>query len=431
MRTFISFEEAGRIVLGESRILESEKCPLSDALGRTLGLPIVSSENLPSFASSAMDGFATRSNPLNASDVDLEAQARSENEGQTGHTARFQIVEHVAAGTKPQVLIQPGTCARIMTGAAIPLGADTIIPREYALEEDGWATFLAPYDSEASREPGKHIRPAGEDVKVGDLVFPAGTVISPPVLGMLASLGFHRPEVRKKPLVGIITTGDEIVAPDQTPGPTQIRNSNGPGLRAQVLYEGGTCDAYDHARDDQEELRRAIQKNAGADLLLLAGGVSVGDHDYVKPVLEGMGFEPLFWKVKQRPGKPLLFGKLGDTLVLGLPGNPVSAAMCFAMYARPLIRRFLGRNPSEPKIKAFLTDDIPKAKDLHYFSRAVAFQEDSGVYSVSMTGAQGSNLYGSVARANCILHLPAGTDRVLKGSEVFIERLPWGDLHLS
>ncbi|MDA1027818.1 MAG: molybdopterin molybdotransferase MoeA [Bacteroidetes bacterium] len=431
MRTFISFEEAKLIVLGESRVLESEKCQLSDALGRTLSLPIISSENLPPFASSAMDGFATQFTQQKGNDVDLGVWANQENESRPAPMSRFRIVEHVAAGAKPLVSIQPGTCARIMTGAVIPLGADTIIPREYAQEEDGWATFWAPYDLAGNREAGKHIRPAGEDVKVGDKVFPAGTVISPPVLGMLASLGFHSPAVIRKPLVGIITTGDEIVAPDHSPGPAQIRNSNGPGLRAQVLYEGGTCDAYDHAKDDPEDIRRAIQKNAGSDLLLLAGGVSVGDHDYVKSALEAMGFEPLFWKVKQRPGKPLLFGKLGPTLVLGLPGNPVSAAMCFAMYARPLIRRFLGRKPTEPLIKAFLTDEIPKVKDLYYFSRAVAFQEDTGVYSVSLKGAQGSNLYGSVARANCILHLPAGTDILPEGAEVFIERLPWGDLHLS
>lgn len=431
MRTFISFEEAGRIVLGESRVLESEKCQLPEALGRSLSLPIVSLENLPPFASSAMDGFATWSTPQQGIGVNVAAGAGSENESQTAPISRFRIVGHVAAGTKALVSIQPGTCARIMTGAAIPSGANTIIPREYAQEEDGWVMFLAPYDSDGYREAGKHIRPAGEDVKVGDPVFPAGTLISPPVLGMLASLGIHSPEVIRKPAVGIITTGDEIVAPDHSPGPAQIRNSNGPGLRAQVLYEGGMCDGYDHAKDDPEDIRQAILKNAGTDLLLLAGGVSVGDHDYVKGVLEAMGFEPLFWKVKQRPGKPLLFGKLGHTLVLGLPGNPVSAAMCFAMYARPLIRRFLGRKPTDPLIKAFLTHDIPKARDLHYFSRAVAYQEDTGVYSVSLKGAQGSNLYGSVARANCILHLPAGTDLLSRGAEVFIERLPWGDLHLS
>ncbi len=408
MRTFISFEEAQQIVLGESRVLASETCALSDALGRTLSQRLVSSENVPPFASSAMDGFAVRL-------------------GEDSPHAHppFRMVEHIAAGMMPQETIVPGTCSRIMTGAPIPSGANTIVPREHALENGGWVTFSSPITI------GKHIRPAGEDIRAGEEVFSAGTLITPPVVGMLATLGCHSPAVVRRPLVAIISSGNEIVAPDQTPGPSQIRNSNGPSLRAQVLSEGGICDSYDHAADAPSDIRAAIQKNSGADLILFSGGVSVGDHDFVKQVLDDMGFEPLFWKVKQRPGKPLVFGKLGSALVLGLPGNPVSTAMCFAMYARPLIRRFLGRTPIAPLTKAFLAEDVQKVKDLHYFSRAVASQDADGRYSVSMKGPQGSNLYGSVVRANCILHLPAGEESLTQGSVVFIERLPWSDLHLS
>ncbi len=406
MRTFISFEDALNMVLASGTKAETEHIALSMALGRTLSEPIVSPLNLPPFRSSAMDGFA-----VIASDL--------VNEG-----AVLKVIEHIKAGDNPQRTIESGTCAKIMTGALFPDGADAVAPVEWVLnEEEAGVSFLR------APRAGQHVRPAAEDVREGDTVFKGGEVITPPITGMLASLGLDPVPVVRRPRVAVISTGDEIVPPDIQPGPAQIRNSNGPALRSQVLAAGGDCDRYEHAADDPAAISSVIESNRSADLLIFSGGVSMGDHDYVKKVLIDLGGEMLFWKVRQRPGKPLAFGTLGNAVFLGLPGNPVSSAMCFAIYARPLIHKMLGRERvGGRKLSAILQHDVMKVADLHHFSRGVAaVGADCGV-SVSEAGSQGSNLFSSVVRANCIIHLPDGETMVREGSPVSIELLPWANL---
>ena len=406
MRTFISFEDALNTVLAFGTKAEAEHISLSMALGRTLSEPIVSPQNLPPFVSSAMDGFA-----VIASDLAQEG-------------AVLKVVEHIKAGDHPQRAIEPGTCAKIMTGALFPEGADAVAPVEWVLSEEGDRVSF-------SRAPraGQHVRPAAEDLREGDTVFAGGEVIAPPIIGMLASLGVDPVPVMQRPRVAVISTGDEIVPPDSQPGPAQIRNSNGPALRSQVLAAGGDCDRYEHAADDPAAIRLVIEENESADILIFSGGVSMGDHDYVKSVLVDMGGEMLFWKVRQRPGKPLAFGTLGKAVFLGLPGNPVSSAMCFAIYARPLIHKMLGRERvGGQKLSAILKHDVKKVADLYYFSRGIAAVGKDGRISVSEAGSQGSNLFSSVVRANCIIHLPSGEAMVPAGSRVTIERLPWANL---
>jgi len=406
MRTFISFEDALNTVLASGTKAEAEHISLSRALGRTLSEPIVSTQNLPPFASSAMDGFA-----VIASDLAQEG-------------AVLNVVEHIRAGDNPQRAIEPGTCAKIMTGALFPEGADAVAPVEWVLSEEGDRVSF-------SRAPqaGQHVRPAAEDLREGDTVFAGGEVITPPITGMLASLGVDPVPVVRRPRVAVISTGDEIVPPDIQPGLAQIRNSNGPALRSQVLAAGGDCDRYQHAADDPGAIRSVIEENKSADILIFSGGVSMGDHDYVKSVLVDMGGEMLFWKVRQRPGKPLAFGTLGGAVFLGLPGNPVSSAMCFAIYARPLIHKMLGRERvGGQKLSAILQHDVKKVADLYHFSRGVAAVGKDGKISVSETGSQGSNLFTSVVRANCIIHLPSGEAKVREGSHVIIELLPWANL---
>lgn len=406
MRTFISFDEARESVLRESRVLDPESCALADALGRTLAEDIVSADNIPPFASSAMDGYAVR-----AADVEAEGPP-------------LAVVEHIAAGMIPARSLTKGTCARIMTGAPIPEGADAVIQREVATEQDERVVFST------GTVVGKHIRPAAEDVRIGDQVFGSGTLLTPPVIGMLASLGKSTVRVTRKPRVAVITTGDEVVDPSERPRPGQIRNSNGPGLRAQVLQAGGDCPEYLHAPDEKEAIRTAIESNRTADAIIFSGGVSMGDHDHVKDVLEELGTRMVFWKVRQRPGKPLAFGLLGGVPVLGLPGNPVSSAMCFDMYARPLIHTLLGRDTSRGiRLTAVLSEDIKKVENLHYFARGFARQQEDGRIYVSTTGAQGSNIYGSVSKANCTLHLPDGVQQMHAGDRVAIELLPWSGLN--
>jgi molybdopterin molybdotransferase len=407
MRTFIPFEEALATVLSAARPMSDESIPLEEALGRTLSGPVVANEDIPPFASSAMDGFAVRSADL-----------------LLGADRVLRISDHIAAGTASPRPLEPGCAAAIMTGAVVPPGADAIIPveRVAARIADGVRFDMVP-------EPGKHIRPAAEDILRGSEVFRGGERITPPILGMLATLGIDPVPVRRRPVVRVISTGDEIVTPNSQPGPGQIRNSNGPALCAQVREAGGECPGYDHALDTPDAIRACIEAGADADILVFSGGVSMGEHDHVRTVLEDMGGHLHFWQVRQRPGKPLAFGELGRQLVLGLPGNPVSSAMCFEIYVRPLIERMVGCSPSSAvPLTACLERAMPKVENLHYFARGLAWLDAEGTLKVEDSGPQGSNLYSSVVRANCIIHLPAGTARVDAGSRVEIQILPWAQL---
>ena len=407
MRTFIPFTEALGIVLSHAIRTGSEQVPLSDALGRTLSGPLQAEGDTPPFASSAMDGFAIRTKDF------VEDVHRP-----------IRVIGHIAAGSMELPIVEEGTCVEIMTGAPFPPGADAVIPVEWIRSRTQDAVVF-----ERAPEPGKHVRPAAEDIRKGDRVFSGGELISPSVLGMLATLGVDPVTVRLPPRVRVISTGDEIVPPASNPGPGQIRNSNGPALRAQVLDAGGWCDGHEHAPDDPEAIRSCIESGPTSNLIVFSGGVSVGDHDHVKAVLDDLGAETIFWKVRQRPGKPLAFGTLGDTLFIGLPGNPVSSAMCFEIYVRPLLERMLGRTTLRtPLLPARLSREMGKVEGLHFFARGVATVTATGDIQVEDAGPQRSNLYGSVVRANCIVHLPAEKDHMPAGASVFIQMLPWASL---
>lgn len=403
MRTLISFEDALACVTAQTRVLQAEPVRLQDALGRTLSEPIVASADIPPFASSAMDGFALRS-----------ADVRD------GHTT-LEVIGHIAAGDPAGPVVTEGTCVEIMTGAPFPEGADAVAPIEWVEERRESRVTFGRYP-----EAGKHVRPAAEDVRAGDIVFSSGQLVTPPVVGMLAGLGRDVVSARCVPRVRIITTGNEVIRPGNEMGPGQIYNSNGPALQMQVHAAGGRCDGYEHAADDPDVLAALLASGEESDLIVFSGGVSVGDHDHVKEVLMSAGADMIFWKVRQRPGKPLVFGRLGATLFLGLPGNPVSSAMCFDIYGRTIIERMLGRQGTvTPHMIARLRRDIGKALGLHFFTRGVATVNAAGELWVEDTGSQRSNLYGSVVKANCIIHLPEDTAFVHEGSLVSIQLLPW------
>lgn len=407
MRTFIPFEEALETVLSCAHPTSSETVPLSLALGRTLSSAVVSRGDVPPFASSAMDGFAVRSEDL-VSDPDRT----------------LRISAHIPAGLGEPVHVEAGCAAAIMTGAVFPSGADAVIPVERVVwQENGHVRFnMVP-------DPGRHVRPAAEDIRGGDQVFHGGEVITPAIIGMLATLGVDPVPVRRAPRVRVISTGDEIVPPVLTPGPGQIRNSNGPALCAQVNAAGGSCTGFEHAADTPAAIRHCLEEGGEADILVFSGGVSMGDHDHVRTVLESMGARMHFWQVRQRPGKPLAFGQLSKQLVIGLPGNPVSSAMCFEIYVQPLIGRMLQREtPAPSRLPARLGRSMDKVEQLHYFARGQVRVDAEGQLHVVDSGPQGSNLYGSVVRANCIIHLPSGTTRVEEGETVWIQMLPWGSL---
>jgi len=403
MKEFISIVEARSIVLGMVSSLPTERIAWSNGLRRTLAQLIRSRDDIPPFANSAMDGYAVR-----ASDLQVLP-------------ATLPVVEDIPAGTFPQQAVEPGTCARIMTGAPFPEGADAVAPVEWTQQgKDGTVQF------NRAPAPGEHVRAAGQDVRDGEVVFEPGQVITPPVIGMLAMLGYPEVEVYQRPCVAVISTGDELVDASEALGPGKIRDSNGPALVAQVASAGAEALPPFRARDTLSSIRHIIEQALDADVLLFSGGVSVGAYDLVKQVLDEMGMELFFWKVRQRPGKPLAFGRLQGRFVFGLPGNPVSSAICFEQYVRPALAKMQGRRELlRPRYTARLDAPTSKKAGLYYFARGCAFYDADGRLCVHDTGPQASNLYTSMVRANCIFHMPEALEDPPVGTLVEVEWLDW------
>lgn len=404
MRTFISFDEARQIVLQSAVRTGTETVSFDQALGRTLAQHIVSQDTVPPFDNSAMDGFAVR-------------------RADTAETpVRLEIAADIPAGTEFTGTIEGGQAARIMTGAPVPDGTDAVVPVEKTRMDGDTGVWI----DETPRKAA-HIRRAGEELIEGDLVLESGFVVTPPVIGVFATLGITKLMVSAAPRVAIISTGDELVAPHKKPGPGQIRNSNGPALAAQTLSAGGNPCRILHALDNPADIRRVISKAQDVDLIVFSGGVSMGEYDYVRTELDNMGARWEFWKVRQRPGKPLAFGYLNDIPVIGLPGNPVSSSICFEEYVRPLLAQMMGRaNVIRPLEPALLTMDTPKVEALYTFARGVlAVSAGRPKLTVSITGNQASNRITSMVHADCILHLPEGLAEAPAGSHVMIERLEW------
>ena len=402
MQTFIPFLEARRIVLDHVQPLASERISLAETLGRVLAEPIVSREMIPPFDNSAMDGFAVHSSDI----ADLPGA--------------LPIAATIAAGGGLPEPLTRGVCARIMTGAPLPEGADAVVPVELAEVSDERVRF------KRAPSAGENIRRAGENVRAGERILDAGVQITPPIVGMMATLGYGTVEVSLRPRVVVVATGDELVDASETPGPSQIRDSNGPTLLGQVDFAGGLTVGTQRVGDDRGRLREALSDAAkSADVLVVSGGVSMGEFDFVRAELDAVGFEAKFWKVRQRPGKPLLFGLIGSMPVFGLPGNPVSASVCFEEYVRPALSALQGMvDPVPPLESAVLDEDVSTQTDLHHIIRGRLRREGAELH-VAPTGPQGSHISRSLVLAECFIHLPAGRDRAGVGSTVQVERLPW------
>ena len=400
MRHRIAVDEAIDLVLTEAKPVECESVSLVESLGRTLGESVCAGDDIPPFDNSAMDGYAVR-------------HADCQN-----IPALLGIGDVITAGQLALTDVESGSCASIMTGAPMPIGADTVIPVE-------WTTRVTPQQVRIDRAPpqGTYVRRAGADVRSGQVVVERGIVITPPVLGMLSGVGAHEVVVSRRPRVAVISTGDEVF---RGAGPLprgKIRDINGPALAAQVVEAGGEPIGPMHTRDSLAEVRKVVQSALGkSDILLISGGVSVGQHDYVKMVLDSMGFEMLFWRVRQRPGGPLAFGMLGGCAVFGLPGNPVSSSVCFDQYARPYIAALLGRQQvRRARYRATLEVPTPKKSGLHYFVRGIYGAGQDGLLTVQDTGGQASNRYTSMALANCLIHLEEDVSSTHAGDQVTIE----------
>lgn len=407
MQDRITVVEALRKINSELRLLPTERMPLSAVLGRVLRETIIARESIPPFDNSGMDGFAVRMEDLAAVPV------------------RLRLDGDIPAGKDPQRGVKPGGCIRIMTGAKIPPGTEAVVPVE-------WTTEVEPGLVNINRCPkrGAYIRRAGQDVEEGAPVISRGTRITPPVVGMIAAAGYQEIKVNCTPHVAVIVTGDELHLEAVGPlPPAKIRDANGPGLVAQILDVGGLVTGPLVARDNPDSLIQALETSRSADVLVISGGVSVGTHDLVKDVLAERGFRRCFWRVRQRPGGPMLFGKLGSQLVFGLPGNPVSAAVCFLQYVRPALLMLMGATQARPPfLCAKLEFPVQKPAGLYHFVRGKAVRQAEGQLVVQTTGPQASNLYSSLQHANCLIHLPEDCVNPSGGDEVKITRLPWATI---
>jgi len=406
MVPMLAYEEALQRVLDRAEPLPARPVPLMEALGLVAAEAIRSLEPVPPFTNSAMDGFAVRA-------ADCAAATRE-------RPARLPLAGMIPAGQGSAPDLGPGTAVRIMTGAIVPAGADSIVPVEEASAgAAGWLEVSAPV------RLGAHIRLAGEDIPAGGLVLPRGTVLRPAEIGVLAAIGAARAPVHPRPRVAVLTTGDELVDAGTRPGPGQIRDANIHSLCAQVRAAGAVAVPWARIPDRREAIEEALGRAlAGADLVLTNGGVSVGDFDYIKDVLAGLGAEQVFWRVAQKPGGPLGLWALQGRLVFGIPGNPVAAMLMFEEYVRPALRRMLGFSHLHRPVRTGILD-APWRKHgpdgrLAFLRVTARPMDQDGRLGVALTGPQGSGLLSSLMRANALALMPAEVLAVPAGGEVLL-----------
>jgi len=399
----ISVDEALKGILEAISPLGLEKVNILDALGRVIGEDIYAGRAIPPKDNSAMDGYALRA-------VDSRGTSPEK-------PIFLDVVEDIPAGSIPAKRIEPGQAARIMTGAPLPEGADSVIRMEDTRkEEDRVALFV-----EAKK--GQDIRHEGEDVRQGEKVISQGEIIRPAEVGMLASLGRSFILVHQRPLVAIVATGDELVDIDEAPSPWKIVGSNSYSLAALVRECGGIPLQIGIAKDRRDDLLAKFRAAMRADLILSSGGVSVGDYDLVKEIMKEVGNRMQFWQVAMKPGRPLAFGSLGDVPTVGMPGNPVSAMVSFEQFIRPAILKMLGHeNLFRRIVRASLDEDIEKKKGIRHFIRA-RIRRDGEDYTVVTTGEQGSGILKSMVRANGLIILPEEATVVRKGAMVKVQLL--------
>lgn len=403
----ISVEEALHTILAQVKRLEAETVPLLKALGRVLAEDVVSQTDIPNFRNSAMDGYALRA---------------EDTRGASGERpVRLDVLEEIPAGYLPQFTIGPRQATRIMTGAFVPDGADAVVMVEYSRTEDTMVQIMR------QAELGENIRGAGEDVKTGEVVLKAGKTVGPASIGMLAALGQVRVKVVRQPVVTILATGDEIIDVAERLTPGKVRNSNSYALAAQVLKLGATPKIIGIARDQADDMREKISVGLNGDALLTIGGVSVGDFDLVKGVLQNLG-EIILWKVAMKPGKPLAFGAIDQKLVFGLPGNPTSAMVTFEQFVRPALLKMAGRTHlKKPEIKAILAEDVRKKPGRMHFLR-VFVEKKGGEYHAALAGPQGSGMLKSMSQANGLLVLEEQVTEKRKGDLVSVQMLEWQEM---
>jgi molybdopterin molybdotransferase len=394
--------EAQREVLDAVRPLEAVRVPLHEALGLVLAEPVTAPHDIPPFANSAMDGFAVRAEDAASVPVVLE------------------VVEDVPAGHVAFGTVDPGTAIRIMTGAPMPGGADAVVKVEDTESDVGSVRILA------APGVGDHVRPAGGDVAAGAEVFAAGIRLTPPHLGVLATIGITRPTVRRRPRVAIVSTGDEVLPPEtEELPPGRIRDANRPLLTALLAELGVEVVDLGIVPDDASLLRAALRHGAGTcDAVFTSGGVSMGDYDLVKQVLVELGDIDL-WRVAMQPAKPFAFGSIDGTPLFGLPGNPVSVLVAFEQFARPALLTMMGSDRIfRPRVTGVLDEAVSTDPEKDVFLRVLATY-DAGEWRVRSAGGQSSNVLSAAATADAFAVVPVGTSSMDPGETVSLEMLRW------
>ena len=391
MADLLSLEEAQRRILERVVPLPAERVSLGSAPGRVLAEAAVSVVDLPPFAASAMDGFAV----------------------QVADTpGRLPVVERIAAGRPASRELRPGEAMAIATGGAVPDGADAVVPIEYVDEHDNTVDIPEVVNS------GDNIRPRAGDLAAGDAVVDAGTVLGPAQLGALAAAGLAEVSVARRPRAAVLSTGTELRRPGEALEPGEIYEANGVILAAQLRSAGADVSVLDPVADDEDAHRRALDDGLAADILVSSGGVSVGPHDLVRSVGAERGVEEVLWGVAVKPGKPLWFGTRGETLVFGLPGNPVSSLVCFELFVRPAVLALQGARDPLPRFEpgrlaAAVRPDPRRTELMRARSRVV-----EGAVELEPVTGQESHMIARAAGADALVLVPAGDAELEAGASV-------------
>lgn len=397
-RPLISVRNARELVLLSAKRLDTEEIPVTSAFQRVLADNVTAQGDTPPFPCSAMDGYAIR-------------------DGAAGRN--LSVIGESRAGTPFTGSLGDGEAVRISTGAAIPTDATAVIRQEDVETHDGRIETLV------ETPDSHHVRFPGEDMRDGTVVLPAGTVLGGPELGTAVAAGAATVTVSRQPRVAILATGDELREPGEPLGPGEIHNSNGPMLAALSTRSGAIAETPQHLPDSRE----ATQQGLGAaldraDVVIVSGGVSVGPHDHVKPALATLGVEQIFWSVALQPGKPTWFGARDGTLVFGLPGNPVSAAVTFSLFARPALAALQGATlTAAPPSEAVLGEPVARNPAREQAIR-VRLEQRDGTIVATPNGPQGSHIVTSLIGANALAMIPAGEGRLDPGTRVSLEPLP-------
>jgi molybdopterin molybdotransferase len=421
----LTVEEALQKILSEISVLETETVPILDSLGQVLAEDIIADINVPPLDNSAMDGYAVRA---------------ADTKGATEKTPKIlKVIDTVIAGGISKKEVAPGTAIRIMTGAPMPKGADGVVQFENTDEEkrkkespDKPVTQVGIYEE---IKAGTSIRLAGEDVKRGTTILKKGAIIRPGEIGVMASIGHGQVKVIRRPVVAVLSTGNELVEIGKKLPEGKIYNSNTYSIASLVKRYGGIPKILGIALDNEKDLVNKLKEAQGADMLLTTGGVSMGDYDMVKDILARDG-QMVFWKVKVKPGKPLAFGKIkGKTKDgkektiphLGLPGNATSCMVSFELFVRPAMLKMMGKKKlNKPSVPAVINESVKNDAGRRIYDRAVTEKLD-GHYIARLTGPQGSGILTSMALANSLVIIPEEKDKVTKGETVQALMLDWNE----